>query len=150
LKKETKNELLFFILITGLLALGSFYKYYLDNSIEVLIEKKGVFNSYAYIGRGYRSKPFLSVNIENEKYNIPSYIHAAVDLEKIKKELKRGDTVTYKFDSHKSLLQIKKGNQFYIDENERAFRDNRNGKIALIVGVISMFFAILFTLRLIR
>jgi hypothetical protein len=126
------------------------YNYFSKDSDLASTEKKGVFNSYEYIKRGIKSRPYLFLNIDTDRYSIPSFVHASFDLENFKKQVKRGDSVTYYTNENEELLQIKKGKMSYFDEDKRSSLDTRNNIMALILGIIFLVFTIMFVVKLFK
>jgi hypothetical protein len=149
--KKHSEKIPFFIVIIGfLMSAVAFYVYFSSDTDLEVIEKNGVFNSYQYIPRNRKSRPYLIVKIDNKKYNIPSFVHAAFDLENFRIDLKRGDSVVYHTNSEKELVQIQKGEKSYFDEEERETLDENNSFLALILGIVFSIFTIMLTIKYLK
>ncbi|MFK7749422.1 MAG: hypothetical protein AB8B65_13585 [Kordia sp.] len=152
MKSGSRKESIFFILIGSTMSILMFYGYFSNDSDTDVIEKKGVFSSYNFFKTTSRKshKEYLSIVVDNSKYNIPSYVHASFDLKNFKKEVSSGDSVTYYIDEEEKLLQIKKGQKSYFDEDMRSDLENNNSFVALILGIVFSIFTIMFIVKYFR
>jgi len=111
-----------------------FYNYSLKDEKQQEITITGTFKEYHQVD-GYKSQTKQIIQIDNERYYIPTIYISAFKKDAFLKDVKKGKPVTLTLNG-KSITQIKYQKVKYIDKSKLNLEVEKNQRLGLFMGII--------------